>query len=168
MFEHDMEHGEAGTQQGDDVEKRRFEPRDEAKVLAWWNGLHRQTASLVGWEHQWTSLRTSTHPDGFHIVTDRFWHATETLKMIFTEQNRMGTGPIAYKYNVELADTKAGDEVHMLFGMKLPVILRRIDERRPLAGAREKRYSFVGPCYLYGIMDANFKIAGAEQRFGSQ
>ena len=140
MFEHDMEHGEACTHQREEI--RRFEPRDEAKVLAWWSWLQRQTASLAWWEHQWTRLRTSVHPDGFHIVTDRFWDATETRKMIFTEQNRMGTGPSAYKYNVELADTKAGDEVHILFGFKLPVILRRIDEQRPLAGAREKRYSF--------------------------
>jgi hypothetical protein len=153
MFEHDMEHGEARRQPRDDEKIRRFEPRDDAKVLAWWNWLQHQTASLATWEHQWASLRTSAHPDGFHIVTDRFWHATETRKMIFTERNRMGTGPSAYKYNVELADTKAGDEVHILFGFKLPVILRRIDEQRPLAGAREKRYSFVGACYLHGVMD---------------
>jgi len=80
--------------------------------------------------------------------------------MIFTERNRMGTGPSACKYNVEFADTKAEDEVHMLFGMKLPVILRRIDERRQLAGAREKRYSFVGPCYLHGIMDGEILMDG--------
>jgi hypothetical protein len=152
IFEHDMEHHKADFKKGDYEKMRRFEPRDDVKVLAWWNWLQRQTASLVGWEQDWNSLRTLSHPDGFHFVTDRFWQATGTRKMIFTERNRIGTGPSARENDAEFGDAKAGDEVHMLFGLRLPVILRRINEQQPLTEARGKRYSFVGPCYLHGIM----------------
>jgi hypothetical protein len=160
IFEHVMKDREACMRERDHGEMRRFELRDDAKVRAWWKWLQRQTSSLAWWEHQWASLRTSAHPDGFHFVTDRFWHATEARKMIFTEQNRMGTGPSAYKYNVELADTQAGDDVHVLFGFKLPIILRRIGEQRPLTGAREKKYNFIGPCYLHGVMDGEISMDG--------
>jgi hypothetical protein len=139
IFEHDMERREADFEKNGYEKIRRFEPRDDVKVLAWWNWLQSQTASVVGWEQNWNSLLALSHPDGSHFITDRFWHATGIRKMICTERNRIGTGPSAYKNDIEFGDAKAGDEVHMLFGMSLPVILRRINERQPLTEAKGEK-----------------------------
>ncbi|XP_014550283.1 hypothetical protein COCVIDRAFT_21227 [Bipolaris victoriae FI3] len=164
MLERDMEHRPPNDWREDRDKVRRFEPRDMVKVQAWWNWLQREADSnFVGPELEWYSLCTRSHPDRFHIVTDSFWHTTETRKMIFAESGRMGTGPSEFGSYIEFRDARVGDEVHVLFGLSVPVILRVLEdgEERPSA-VGTKRYRFVGPCYLHGIMDGEAVEDGNE------
>jgi hypothetical protein len=141
-----------------DHEKRRFHSRDLAKVLSWWKWLQAEAETFVGTE--WHSFRTRFHEEGFHTITNMFWLSTETRKLIFMTAGRMGTGPAGFVGSgLGLADVAVGDEVHVAFGSKLPFILRPM-RRVGMTASSRRTYTFVGPCYLHGIMDGEASVHG--------
>ncbi|KAJ9641472.1 hypothetical protein H2199_005442 [Coniosporium tulheliwenetii] len=139
--------GEYEDENSKDV-NRRFQNRDLAKVLRWWEWL--QTQAKTSLSPEWSSLRTRFHEEGFHTITNMFWHSTETRKLIFTSAGRMGTGPAAFGF-LEFADVAVGDQIHVAFGSNLPIILRPLQRGGTIALI--KAYKFIGTCYLHGIMD---------------
>src|SRR5438552_2497087 len=99
---------------------------------------------------EWDSFRTRLCKEGFHAITNMFWHSTEIRKLIFTSAGRMGTGLAAFG-QPEFVEVAAGDEIHVAFGSNLPVILRPLQQGEKIAS--RKTYRFIGSCYLHGIMD---------------
>jgi hypothetical protein len=130
--------------------RRRFHNEDLAKVLGWWKWLQIEAERFVGTE--WHSLRTRFHEEGFHAITNIFWYPTETRKLLFTSSGRIGLGPAAFGSIIEFGDVAIGDEIHVAFGSNLPIILRPV-LCEGASGSR-KVYTFVGTCYLNGIMDS--------------
>lgn len=60
---------------------------------------------------------------------------------LITECGYIGIGP---------PNTRAGDEVWVLFGGNTPFVLRKKDEK--LANAKCRERSFIGDAYVHGIM----------------
>lgn len=69
-----------------------------------------------------------------------------------TEDDKFGTGP---------PQMEAGDEVWVLFGSRVPFILRPITNVKQ--GNRSNAYNFIGDCYLHGIMDGQALDVGAPE-----
>lgn len=126
--------------------KRRFEPRDLVRILGWWKWLQAEAENFVGSE--WNDLCTKFHEKGYHTITDRFWSATENRKLIITSAGRMGTGLAGF---FEFPNVTIGDEVHVAYGSKLPMILRLLRQEERTDST--ERFEFVGTCFVHGIMD---------------
>lgn len=47
-----------------------------------------------------------------------------------------------------------GDEIVVLFGCSVPVILREVKSEGESGGEREKRWQFIGEAFVEGFMDA--------------
>ena len=75
--------------------------------------------------------------------------------MIFVDCGRMGTSPSAIGTFLEFGDVRFADEVYSFFGLSMPVVLRAVEDEKRLSAVGVKRYRFVRPCYLHGIMDGD-------------
>src|SRR3569833_181766 len=85
----DLEHQETDTQQERERNTiRRFELRDVAKVSKWWSWLRSKTTNLIEQKKKKNNQHTQTHPKDNDTKTDRFWDATESRKLMFTERAR--------------------------------------------------------------------------------
>jgi len=87
-----------------------------------------------------------------HIIQtaeENFWYANEGKVFFRTEHGHFGSGP---------HDTSKGDEVHVVFGSSVPLVLRRLDGagNRGLVPSEVEETdcrTLVGHAYVHGIMD---------------
>jgi hypothetical protein len=68
--------------------------------------------------------------------------ALDNRSFFITEDDKFGTGP---------PQMEVGDEVWVLFGGRVPFILRPIANFKQ--ANRPNAYNFIGDCYMHGIMD---------------
>jgi hypothetical protein len=150
----------------------RFQLEDVTKIMTWWTWLQAEAETFTGME--WNSLRSLAQPDGHHEITDMFWTSTEMRKFMITSSGHLGTGTarIDERYGFEV---EVGDEIHVAFGCRVPLIMRPInvegvhEEKPDSDGVSDKApfytpsggcshaqgnvYQLVGTCYIHGIMD---------------
>ncbi|KAI1504978.1 hypothetical protein F5X99DRAFT_405613 [Biscogniauxia marginata] len=122
---------------------RRMQTADLHVIQHWWKWLQAKAEVFHGTE--WATLRNEQE---FGTITDSFWSSTETRKLMRTSSGRIGSGPSEFGSIGNFGNVSAGDEIHVVFGCNLPVILRPVQSRE---GCRA--YKFIGTCYLHGIMD---------------
>jgi hypothetical protein len=111
---------------------RRFQPEDVIKIMKWWEWLQAKAKTFTGME--WNSLRSLAHPNGYRELTDMFWTSTETRKFVITSSGHMGTGTASIdkeKYGFEV---EVGDEIHVAFGCRVPLILRPTEVKSSYKG----------------------------------
>ncbi|KAI1102379.1 heterokaryon incompatibility protein-domain-containing protein [Jackrogersella minutella] len=122
---------------------RRMQTADLDVIQNWWKWLQAKAEVFDGPE--WVMLRDEQE---FGTITDMFWTSTETRKLMRTSSGRIGSGPSEFGSIGKHGNVSAGDEIHIVFGCNLPVILRPVQScQNPCA------YKFIGTCYLNGVMD---------------
>jgi hypothetical protein len=104
--------------------RRRCQNKDHKAYLNW---LHELEVSRGYW--------LSDIADSFHLS---FLEACIGRRIFVTKKGYFGIGP---------AELEEGDEIYILAGGKLPLVLR------PLPKSRLRAFELVGDCYVHGIMD---------------
>ncbi|KAH9215621.1 hypothetical protein DL95DRAFT_500171 [Leptodontidium sp. 2 PMI_412] len=130
---------------------RRATEADYVACLRWWN-LATETQSI--------SLSHTTEDEAEATqLADILWSLPDTVgysRFFVTDKGSIGLGPTS---------TKPGDEIWIVSGGKLPLILRENKNPRSLTGEISipgTYHTLVGDCYVDGIMDreatGNFPI----------
>ena len=102
---------------------RRIQDEDISKILAWWTWLQSEAETFIGTE--WDSLRQIAHPESHQHITEMFWSSTQTRKLlVFKKEQRIGMGTDGTWS--EGRDTSVGDEVHVVSGCPVPLVLRKL------------------------------------------
>jgi hypothetical protein len=112
------------TPVGKGERRRRCQNKDHKAYLKW---LHELEGSTGYWK--------SDIADSFHLS---FLEACIGRRIFVTKKGYFGIGP---------AELEEGDEIYILAGGKLPLVLR------PLPKSRPRTFELVGDCYVHGIMD---------------
>src|SRR5205085_2126870 len=97
---------------------RRATSDDVEKYRAWWTWVKEQSTRVRGGE--W-AVRLQP-PDHLATIMRTFEHMTESRRFFVTKNGRIGTGPATIEPGNE-NDTRVGDEIHVIPGSNLPLIL---------------------------------------------
>ena len=121
--------------------KRRILPEDLNTIETWWKMA--QSAKKEGWGNIFIDSRDQD----LVRVAALIRNSVRVYKFWLTRQGFLGMGP---------QTLEQGDEVFVAKGSRLPLIFRPIEnaigQNLGICG-HERRYLFVGQCYLHGFMD---------------
>lgn len=146
----------------EDSNSQRLGP-DICNVSKWWkwfvDGAKNKT---VFQGEEWAGLKNKVpleYRDVFHTICER----TRSRIFFTTERGRCGMGISTIKdgsFGIEdiVTEVETGDCVCLLEGSRLPVVLRKhlpnADSAEATASeSAQLRYSYLGTCYIHGIMD---------------
>lgn len=115
-------------------QRRRCQTTDHTAYLEWIHELENSTTTY--WESE---LARS-----FQLS---FMEACAGRQLFLTKKRYFGIGPF---------ELEEGDEVYILAGGKLPLILR------PSPNSQPNEFELVGDCYVHGIMDGE-AVSGSGQ-----
>jgi len=149
---------------------RRASNEDVFRIQQWWHWLEQE--SMASMAAEWHMLKWKCQ-DGeiFQTFSDR----TESRKFFTTENGRIGTGTYTLK-KTDANTVMPGDEIHIVFGCSVPLVLRPEDAPSrskcassagdgkgktllsPTAAPVEEDerlpyHHLVGTCYVHGITD---------------
>ncbi|KAF2146190.1 uncharacterized protein K452DRAFT_107214 [Aplosporella prunicola CBS 121167] len=87
-------------------------------------------------------LRELGQQDGLHFALPL---SMADQRFFVTKRGFIGQGPV---------DVEIGDHVYVLFGSRVPFVLRPVDARSGAPGTQHSRsFQYIGDAYVHGIMD---------------
>ena len=133
---------------------RRLRPNDMKLMISWWDwwttstyesGPEEGTPAESGQEEGLTV--ENDLEDGKFLIDLEFLYKQSGSSYFVAGANILGKGR---------PETRVGDEILIAKGCRVPLCLRSLEEDSIDANAApktEKKYQFVGECYVHGMMD---------------
>jgi hypothetical protein len=157
VFDFEKEH--------EDVYHTKYErlgPEELNQIRAWYQWLKEKSDSSSG--SPWTDLCSTDEQANFQYFTSTYRYFTNFLKFFVSQQGRIGLGPSSFldmidqtavPDHISLEDLEVGDEIHIIHGSKVPLVLRKLDTDvwKSCIHQQSKVYKLIGACYVNGIMD---------------
>ena len=105
-----------------------------SKIISWWTWFQSKAETFIG--NEWDSLRHIADPDDYQHITEMFWNSTETRKLFLLEKERwIGIGTCELMF--EGRGTSVGDEVHVVLGCPVLLVLRKLGGPKHVRGCVE-------------------------------
>ncbi|KIM99286.1 hypothetical protein OIDMADRAFT_20008, partial [Oidiodendron maius Zn] len=112
----------------------RLDQEGTARIQEWYQWLKNRAHS--GQKDSVIELRADKEEMQFANLTSQFCHFANLLTFIVTEKSRVGFGPSeavnlvgkeANLVNILFEQVMMGDEIHVAYGCRVPLVLRAVD-----------------------------------------